>query len=138
MKIKRLFLALALVSGLGLWAQEEPIQIVFDVSSSNPDVHSSAARHINLMSEAYPESEFEMVVYSGAIGILDKENSPASETLLKVLQRGNVQIKVCQMTMDRHGMTLDDLLPGVTAVPDGIYEIIAKQKAGWGYIKEGQ
>jgi intracellular sulfur oxidation DsrE/DsrF family protein len=27
------------------------------------------------------------------------------------------------------------LLPGVETVPDGIYEIISKQKQGWGYIK---
>ena len=90
------------------------------------------------MSEAYPESEFEVVIYSGAIDLVRKSDSPAAETLLKALERGNVQIKVCQMTMNRHGLTLDDLLPGVTAVPDGIYEIIAKQKEGWGYIKEGQ
>ena len=122
-------------AGLG---QEQPIKIVFDVSSSNPDVHRSAARHLDLESEAYPESEFEMVVYSGAIDLVKKDASPVLETLQKVLGRDNVSIKVCQMTMDRHKMGMDDLIPGITAVPDGIYEIISKQQQGWGYIKEGQ
>jgi intracellular sulfur oxidation DsrE/DsrF family protein len=27
------------------------------------------------------------------------------------------------------------LLNGVQIVPDGIYEIVSKQKEGWGYIK---
>jgi intracellular sulfur oxidation DsrE/DsrF family protein len=27
------------------------------------------------------------------------------------------------------------LLPGVGTVPDGIGELVAKQKEGWGYIK---
>jgi uncharacterized protein len=27
------------------------------------------------------------------------------------------------------------LLPGVGTVPDGIYEIVAKQQDRWGYIK---
>jgi intracellular sulfur oxidation DsrE/DsrF family protein len=28
-----------------------------------------------------------------------------------------------------------DLLPGVAVVPDGIAELVAKQREGWGYIK---
>lgn len=139
-KMKKLVLPLILFlfgafTGLG---QEQPIKIVFDVSSSNPDVHRSAARHMNMMSEAYPESEFEMVVYSGAIDLVKKDASPALETLEQILTRDNASIKVCQMTMDRHKMGMDDLIPGITAVPDGIYEIITKQQQGWGYIKEGQ
>jgi intracellular sulfur oxidation DsrE/DsrF family protein len=27
------------------------------------------------------------------------------------------------------------LIPGVVMVPDGIYEVISKQREGWGYIK---
>ncbi|MBC2838775.1 DsrE family protein [Robiginitalea sp. SC105] len=137
--MKQLLLIFAiLMGGLGLQAQQQPIKLVFDVSSASEDVHKSAARHLDLMSAAYPESEFEMVVYSGAIDLVSKDNSPAAETMRKVLERGNVSVKVCQMTMDRHEMAVDDLIPGITPVPDGIYEIISKQQQGWGYIKEGQ
>jgi intracellular sulfur oxidation DsrE/DsrF family protein len=37
--------------------------------------------------------------------------------------------------MKRHNIDAFQLLPGVSIVPDGIYEIITKQKEGWGYIK---
>ena len=40
--------------------------------------------------------------------------------------------------MKRHKIEKSQLIPGVTTVPDGILEIIMKQKEGWGYIKEGQ
>ena len=123
---------------LGISAQEKPVQIVFDVSSGNPDVHKSAARHIDLMSAAYPESQFEMVIYSGAIDLVRKDGSTAGEAMRKILDRDNVSVKVCQMTMDRHKLAMEDLIPGITPVPDGIYEIISKQQQGWGYIKEGQ
>lgn len=129
---------LMLFGAFGLQAQQEPFKLVFDVSSSNPDVHNAAARHLDLMSEAYPDSEFEMVVYSGAIDLVDKEASPAAETLKKSMERGNVSIVVCKMTMDRHKMGESDLIPGITSVPDGIYELISKQKEGWQYIKEAQ
>jgi len=124
-----------MVSGLIL-AQNEPIKVVFDVTSSNPDVHRAAAKHLRLMAEAYPESEFELVIYSGAFKMVDKKSSVAGETLSAVVNRDNVDIVICQQTMKRHKMTMDDLIPGVGSVPDGIYEIIMKQKQGWGYIKE--
>jgi len=37
--------------------------------------------------------------------------------------------------MKNNNITADQLLPGIHVVPDGIYEIISKQRAGWGYIK---
>ena len=132
-----LFFLMMMVSGLIL-AQNEPIKVVFDVTSSNPDVHRAAAKHLRLMAEAYPESEFELVIYSGAFKMVDKKSSVAGETLSAIINRDNVDIVICQQTMKRHKMTMEDLIPGVGSVPDGIYEIIIKQKQGWGYIKEAQ
>jgi intracellular sulfur oxidation DsrE/DsrF family protein len=37
--------------------------------------------------------------------------------------------------MKRQHIDESQLLPGVETVPDGIYEIISKQRDGWGYIK---
>ncbi|AEM70903.1 hypothetical protein Murru_1863 [Allomuricauda ruestringensis DSM 13258] len=136
MKNILLFLVI-MVSGLTL-AQNEPIKVVFDVTSSNPEVHRTAAKHLRLMAEAYPESEFELVVYSGAFKMVDKKSSVAGETLSTVVNRDNVSIVICEQTMKKHKMTMDDLIPGVGSVPDGIYELVIKQKQGWGYIKEAQ
>ena len=120
------------------FAQEKPIKVVFDVTSGNTDVHKSAARHLRLMSETYPDSEFEMVVYSSAYKMVDNNSSAAGETLRDIVKNKNVSIVVCQNTMKRNNKTKEDLIPGVTTVPDGIYEIVAKQQLGWGYIKEGK
>lgn len=134
---KAIILILLLVSGFAM-AQTEPIKVVFDVTSSNPDVQKTAAKHLRLMAEAYPESEFELVIYSGAYKLVDKKSSVAGETLSEIVKKDNVSIVICQQTMKRHEMTMNDLIPGVGSVPDGIYEIIMKQKEGWGYIKEAQ
>lgn len=132
---KAIILILLLVSGFAM-AQTEPIKVVFDVTSADPDVHRTAAKHLRLMSEAYPESEFELVIYSGAYKMVDKKSSVAGETLSEIVNNDNVSIVICQQTMKRHEMTMNDLIPGVGSVPDGIYEIVTKQKQGWGYIKE--
>lgn len=119
-------------------AQEKPIKVVFDVTSANTDVHKSAARHLRLMSETYPDSEFEMVIYSSAYKMVDNNSSAAGETLRKIIKNDNVSIVVCANTLKRNNKGTEDLIPGVTTVPDGIYEIVAKQQLGWGYIKEGK
>ncbi|WP_375323534.1 DsrE family protein [Flagellimonas sp. GZD32] len=134
---KAIVLMLIMASSM-VMAQTEPIKVVFDVTSSNPDVHRTAAKHLRLMAEAYPDSEFELVIYSGAYKMVDNKSSVAGETLSEIVQKDNVSIVICQQTMKRHEMTMGDLIPGVGSVPDGIYEIIMKQKEGWGYIKEAQ
>lgn len=134
---KAIVLILLFVSGV-VMAQNEPIKVVFDVTSSNPDVHRTAAKHLRLMAEAYPDSEFEMVIYSGAYSMVDHKSSVAGETLTEMVKKDNVSIVICQQTMKRHEMSMSDLIPGVGSVPDGIYEIVMRQKEGWGYIKEAQ
>jgi hypothetical protein len=135
---KLIQLALALFITNIAFAQEKPIKVVFDVTSGNTDVHKSAARHLRLMSETYPDSEFELVVYSSAYKMVDNKSSAAGETLREIVKNKNVAIVVCQNTMKRNDKSKEDLIPGVTTVPDGIFEIVSKQQLGWGYIKEGK
>ena len=58
-----------------------------------------------------------------------------AQSLQQALQNKNVSVNVCAIAMKRHNLDKSQLLPGVGVVPDGIYEIISKQKEGWGYIK---
>ncbi len=131
-------IATALLMVATLSAQQENIKVVFDVTSGDPGVQRSAARHLRLMSESYPDSEFEMVIYSSAYSMVDNKSSVAGETLREVVKRDNVSIVICQNTMKRNKKDESDLIPGVGTVPDGIFEIVMRQKNGWGYIKEGK
>ncbi len=119
-------------------AQNEPIKVVFDVTSDDSAVHGSTIRHVQYMSEEYPDSEFEVVMYSGAYNMVNKNSSTVADELEKLAKKDNVAFVVCKATIDRHNMTDSDLILGVATVPNGIYEIFTKQKEGWGYIKEGQ
>ncbi|WP_242121387.1 DsrE family protein [Aestuariivivens sediminicola] len=119
-------------------AQEKPVKIVFDVTSSNTKVHESTIRHVKAMSNAYPDSKFEVVMYSGAMDMVLKDKSVVAEDLEMLAKKDNIDFVICQGTMKRHDVDSDDLISGVRSVPDGILEIIEKQKEGWGYIKESQ
>ena len=136
----KLFTTLFLASlfSFHVFAQEKPVKIVFDVTSDNVKVHQSAIRHVKAMSKAYPDSEFEVVMYSGSMDMALKDKSSVAEDMKELAQNKNVSFKVCEGTMKRHNISATDLIPGVGTVPDGILEIINKQEEGWGYIKEGQ
>lgn len=127
---------LAFFMTLTVTAQEKPVKIVFDVTSSDAAVHSSAIRHVKAMSQAYPESQFEVVMYGGSIEMVLKGKSSVKEDLEELAKKDNVSFVVCQGTMERHNIDKSELIEGVYTVPDGIIEIINKQQEGWGYIKE--
>ncbi|VAV83826.1 hypothetical protein MNBD_BACTEROID02-1726 [hydrothermal vent metagenome] len=131
-------LVLVFFFALNISAQEKPVKIVFDVTSSNPKVHQAAVRHVKGMSKAYPNSKFEVVMYSGSINMVLKDKSTVAEDIEALSKNDNITFIVCQGTMKRHKISDDQLIPGLKQVPDGILEIITKQAEGWGYIKEGQ
>lgn len=135
---KYIIILLAVFFTLNLTAQEKPIKIVFDVTSSDVKVHQAAIRHVKFMSQAYADAQFEVVMYSGSIDMVLKDKSSVAEDLEALAKNKNITFVVCQGTMKRHKITDDQLIPGLVQVPDGILEIIMKQADGWGYIKEGQ
>lgn len=131
-------LLLAFFFAFSLFAQEKPVKIVFDVTSSNPKVHQSTIRHVKFMSNAYPDSKFEVVMYSGSMDMVLKDKSTVAEDIEALAKDENITFVMCEGTMKRYEVNNSQLIPGVKTVPDGILEIITKQGEGWGYIKESQ
>lgn len=117
-------------------AQTKPVKIVFDVTSSDTLIHQATLRHVSGMAEAYPQSTFEVVIYGGAISMVQNGKSSVSKSIHSLEKNPNVSFKVCEATMKRHNVTREQLLPKVGTVPDAIIEIVTKQGEGWGYIKE--
>jgi len=131
-------LVLSLFMMANLTAQEKPVKIVFDVTSDDEKVHQSTMRHVKMMSQAYPESQFQVVMYSGSIDMVLQAKSTVKVDMEALADNDNVKFVICEGTMKRHKVDHSQLIKGVTTVPDGILEIIQKQAEGWGYIKEGQ
>jgi uncharacterized protein len=135
MKYTILVVALLILS-VTAWAQSKPIKVVFDVTSKDTSVHQTTMRHVKAMSAEYPDSEFEVVVYGGAIPMVLKDKSSLSNDISSFKNNERVTFKVCAGTMKRYNVDSNALLPGVDIVPDGILELVNKQSEGWGYIKE--
>ena len=135
--MKRLILLSVLLAGFStLRAQSKEYKVVFDITSKDSSHHQAVLRHANGMATSYPGSQVEVVVYGGAITMVLKDKSVAPKTVEDITANKNVKIKVCAVTMKRYNIDKSMLIPGVEVVPDAIVEIITKQGAGWGYIKE--
>ncbi|MDX1628857.1 MAG: hypothetical protein R3345_09170, partial [Fulvivirga sp.] len=95
----------ALIIACFLWSfaiMAQSPKVVFDVTSSNTDVHESTLRHVKGMSKAYPKGKFEVVVYSGALNMLLQDKSTVAADIASFADNPNVDFVVCAMTMKRH------------------------------------
>ena len=135
--MKKLTLSIACLFSVQLiLAQSNPIKVVFDVTSADPSTHQSTMRHIKIMADNYPDSRFEVVLYSGSFEMAMKDKSSVANEILAFSDNEMVEFKVCAMTLKRKNIDKDQLIANVEIVPDGILEIVTKQAEGWGYIKE--
>jgi len=131
-------LTLLVVFGLAtliLQAQTVPYNVVFDLTSKDTNDHKTVLRWIDAITKEHPDAQLEVVLYGQSLDMVQKDKSIVSKQLQDLSTNKNVSVKVCAAAMKRHGIEPSALLPSVSTVPDGIYEIISKQRQGWGYIK---
>ncbi len=134
---KSILCIFALLLMMAVHAQEKNYKVVFDMSSKDTINQQSVTREIGLIKGASPEAKLEVVVYGQGLDLVVKGRSSQQAAVQQLIADNKASFKVCAMTLKRNNLTKDQLVPGVEIVPDGIYEIISKQRDGWGYIKVG-
>src|ERR1700722_12771494 len=120
---------------LSLAAQRANYRVVFDLTSRDTIDQKNMIRWLKEIRESNPEAKMEVVMYSKGLERVVKDKSYVAEDVTKLAADQNITFSVCAVAMKNNSVTADQLLPGVHIVPDGIYEIITKQREGWGYIK---
>jgi intracellular sulfur oxidation DsrE/DsrF family protein len=134
MKRYRLVLFL-LLGSLSLAAQRSDYKVVFDLTSRDTLDQKNLVRWLTEISNANPEAKMEVVMYSKGLELVVKDKSYVAEEIGRLSANKNISFKVCAVAMKNNNIGRDQLLAGIEIVPDGIYEIISRQKEGWGYIK---
>lgn len=134
--MKKMFLTCALVyvTLLG-FSQNTDYKVVFDMTSKDPVNQQTVVRETSLIRETNPDANIEVVVYGQGLDLVITSKTTQASAIKDLIANKNVSFKVCALAMKRNNVDEAQLLPGVEVVPDGIYEIISKQKEGWGYIK---
>lgn len=117
-------------------SQDSNYKVVFDMTSKDTVNQQSLIRQLSGIKESNANAQLEVVIYSQALPLVTK-GSAQQQAVSKLITESNVSFKVCAATLKRYNIDKSQLVPGVEVVPDGIYEIVMKQKEGWGYIKVG-
>jgi uncharacterized protein len=133
--MKNLFVYIAILASVHTRAQDGNYKVVFDMTSKDSVNQQTLVRQLNIIRELNPSSQLEVVIYGMGLNLVLKEGSTQQTAITKLLGDKNISFKVCAVTLQRLNIDKSQLLPGVEVVPDGIYEIITKQREGWGYIK---
>ncbi len=129
-----LFICIGSLLTTAIQAQSD-YKVVFDLTSRDSLDHKAVIRWLNEVTNASADAKLEVVMYGQGVNMTVKGRSTVEEAIAKLVTNKNVSFKVCAIALKNQNIDTSQLLPGIQTVPDGIYEIISKQRAGWGYIK---
>ena len=121
-------------------AQPPPPQaykVVFDLTSSDPIDQQAVLRWIREVKDVNPANEAEVVMYGRGLDLVIAEKTTRAADIARAITDLHASFRVCGIAMRNQQLDRNQLLPNVDVVPDGIGEIVGKQRAGWGYIKVG-
>ncbi len=128
------FIAAFLLLSLCIQAQQPDYKVVFDLTSKDSLDQRSVIRWLNEIIKPNPDAKLEVVMYGQGFNfVLSK--SMYADAITKLAANKNISFKVCAISLQNNKVDKNELVSCVEFVPDGIYEIISKQKQGWGYIK---
>ena len=116
-------------------SRPQPYKVVFDLTSDDPLDQGAVLRWLREVGSVNPETDMEVVMYGRGLALVVPERSSQLEEVKQAIARPHVSFKVCEISLRNQKVDKSQLLPNVGTVPDGIGEIVAKQRAGWGYIK---
>jgi uncharacterized protein len=135
--MKKIFLIAAFFLGIIMqsFAQQKPYNIVFDLTTNDTATHQRVIRWINGILTSHPDAKIEVVFYGKALDMIVKNKSTVAGDIIKLGSDKKVTFAACEHAMQVFNVSKDQLLNGVTTVPDGLYELVIKQAEGYGYIK---
>ena len=110
-------------------------KVVLDLTSGDSLSQQTAIRWVSEITKAEPTAQVEVVMFGKGLPLAIKDKSAVADQVTSLATNKNVAFKVCSVAMANQKVDKSQLLPGVQTVPDGIYEVISKQREGWGYIK---
>ena len=133
---RALILGLVALASFGfVRSQRQPYRVAFDLTSRDTLEQKAVLRWLREVGTSSPDAQMEVVMYGKGFELVMPERSAYLADVKEAMKNPNVRFKVCAIALRNNNVGASQLLPGVETVPDGIYELVAKQQDHWGYIK---
>jgi uncharacterized protein len=124
--------------GNGLKESGKPLTVVVHVNFADVGRQGTGLMNVeNILKAAGlagTACEVEVVCHSDGIVLLEKAKTEHAGAV-KSLQKKGVRFAACENTMRQRAIGPEDLLPAVTTVPSGAFEVVRRQQDGWSYFK---
>jgi intracellular sulfur oxidation DsrE/DsrF family protein len=135
--MSKLFLSLfLLLFSSSIFAQQNKLSVVWDLSNADTAVQGAVFRQINNARAQKPNLDIEVVFHGYAVKSLLKVDKSFEERIKMAKEKG-VIIAVCNNSLKRLKIDPSELMQEVTVVPSAVVELIVKQSEGWSYLKAG-
>ncbi len=117
---------------------EKPLKVVVHVNFADVGRQGHGLKNVeNILKAADAVGtacEVEVVCHSDGIVLLEKTKTTHAG-LVESLQKKGVRFAACENTMRQRSIRPEDLLPTVTTVPSGAFEVVRRQQDGYSYFK---
>lgn len=105
----------------------ENYKVIFHVNEIS-NINSAYANISNILKE---RTDIQIsLLLNGSAASLSTNNHNLSDLIAN-----NVEVSVCQNSLNANKITADQLIAGIRVVPSGVLELIYKQHEGYAYIK---
>jgi len=135
--MKQLCVLLCVLLSVALYAQDKSYRVVFDLTSRDSLDQKAVMRWVHEITTSNPDAQVEVVMYGKGYELVMPEKSAYLPEVTAAVKNPRVAFKVCRVALKNNNIDRNQILPDAGTVPDGIYEILMKQRDGWGYIKVG-
>jgi len=135
--MKHLCVLFCVFFAVALFAQEKSYRVVFDLTSRDSLDQKAVVRWVKEITSANPDAMVEVVMYGKGYELVMPDKSAFLADVNTAIKNPHVAFKVCRVALKNNNIDRGQILPEAQTVPDGIYEILLRQREGWGYIKVG-
>jgi len=126
------------VRGVGSAQAEPTLKVVVHVNFAQTTHERAGLKNVeNMLTAAGGDglkTDIEVVCHGEGIRLVEKARTELAPEVAALSNQG-VRFVACQNTMRERSIGADDLLPGVSTVPSGAYEIVRRQQVGYAYFK---
>ena len=135
--MKHICVLFCLLLAVSLYAQDKSYRVVFDLTSRDSLDQKAVMRWVHEITTSNPDAQLEVVMYGKGYELVMPEKSAYLADVSAAAKNPHVAFKVCRVALKNNNIDRSRIIADAGTVPDGIYEILMKQREGWGYIKVG-
>jgi intracellular sulfur oxidation DsrE/DsrF family protein len=114
------------------------VRVVVHVNFADAARQGHGLKNVENMMKAAGEAgvpiEVEVVCHADGITLVEKARTAHASAVAALVKKG-VRFAACENTMRQRSIRRDDLLPGLTTVPSGAFEVVRRQHEGYSYFK---